>query len=70
MSEPRLRINRVAPIRICDNGGWTDIWFAANSQVFNIGVYPCAELRKSPGRPCTPATSTPWGAAMVENTEA
>ena len=21
-------INSVAPIRVCDNGGWTDTWFA------------------------------------------
>jgi D-glycero-alpha-D-manno-heptose-7-phosphate kinase len=33
-------INSVAPIRICDNGGWTDTWFAEYGKVFNIGVYP------------------------------
>ncbi len=25
---PLRIINSVAPIRICDNGGWTDTWFA------------------------------------------
>ena len=33
-------INSVAPIRICDNGGWTDTWFAEYGKIFNIGVYP------------------------------
>src|SRR5689334_7937413 len=38
-------INSVAPIRICDNGGWTDTWFAKHGQVFNIGVSPYAEVQ-------------------------
>jgi len=38
-------INSVAPIRICDNGGWTDTWFAEHGKVFNIGVYPYAEVQ-------------------------
>ena len=38
-------INSVAPIRICDNGGWTDTWFAGYGQVFNIAVYPYAEVQ-------------------------
>ncbi len=38
-------INSVAPIRICDNGGWTDTWFAEYGKVFNIGVYPYAEVQ-------------------------
>jgi D-glycero-alpha-D-manno-heptose-7-phosphate kinase len=38
-------INSVAPIRICDNGGWTDTWFAGHGQIFNIGVYPYAEVQ-------------------------
>ena len=42
----RLRvINSVAPIRICDNGGWTDTWFAEHGKVFNIGVYPYVEVQ-------------------------
>jgi D-glycero-alpha-D-manno-heptose-7-phosphate kinase len=42
----RLRvINSVAPIRICDNGGWTDTWFAGYGKVFNIGVYPYVEVQ-------------------------
>jgi len=38
-------INAVAPIRICDNGGWTDTWFAVYGKVFNIAVYPYAEVQ-------------------------
>jgi len=43
--EPRRVINSVAPIRICDNGGWTDTWFAEYGRIFNIGVYPYAEAQ-------------------------
>ena len=42
---PRRTINSVAPIRICDNGGWTDTWFAGHGRIFNIGVYPYAEVQ-------------------------
>ena len=45
MSKPLSIINSVAPIRIWDNGGWTDTWFAGHGQVFNIGVYPYAEVQ-------------------------
>jgi len=42
---PLFIINSVAPIRICDNGGWTDTWFAGHGRIFNIGVYPYAEVQ-------------------------
>ncbi|MBC8262953.1 MAG: GHMP kinase [Anaerolineales bacterium] len=42
---PLCIINSVAPIRICDNGGWTDTWFAEYGKIFNIGVYPYAEVQ-------------------------
>jgi len=42
---PLRIINSVAPIRICDNGGWTDTWFAETGKIFNIGVYPYAEVQ-------------------------
>lgn len=38
-------INSVAPIRVCDNGGWTDTWFARHGRVFNIAVYPYVEVQ-------------------------
>jgi len=43
--KPLRIINSVAPIRICDNGGWTDTWFAEHGKIFNIGVYPFAEVQ-------------------------
>ena len=42
---PNYIINAVAPIRICDNGGWTDTWFAEYGKIFNIGVTPFAEVQ-------------------------
>ena len=45
MKTPRRVINAMAPIRICDLGGWTDTWFAETGAVFNIGVYPYAEVQ-------------------------
>jgi D-glycero-alpha-D-manno-heptose-7-phosphate kinase len=44
-TRPLRIINSVAPIRICDNGGWTDTWFAEYGKIFNIGVYPYAEVQ-------------------------
>ncbi len=38
-------VNAAAPIRICDNGGWTDTWFAGHGKVCNIGVSPCVEVQ-------------------------
>lgn len=43
--EPLRVINAVAPIRICDNGGWTDTWFAGHGKIFNIGAYPYVEVQ-------------------------
>lgn len=38
-------INAVAPIRICDLGGWTDTWFAEHGVVLNLGVYPYVQCQ-------------------------
>ena len=35
----------LAPIRICDLGGWADTWFAKHGTVLNIAVSPYAECR-------------------------
>ena len=43
--KPLHMINATAPIRICDNGGWTDTWFAGRGLIFNIGVSPYAEVQ-------------------------
>lgn len=53
---PKRVINAMAPIRVCDLGGWTDTWFAETGAVFNIGVYPYAEVQiyvheSRPGEP-------------------
>ena len=38
-------VNAVAPIRVCDNGGWTDTWFAGRGAVCNVAVYPYVEVQ-------------------------
>jgi D-glycero-alpha-D-manno-heptose-7-phosphate kinase len=45
IDQPLRVINGVAPIRICDNGGWTDTWFAGHGKIFNIGVAPFVEVQ-------------------------
>jgi D-glycero-alpha-D-manno-heptose-7-phosphate kinase len=42
---PDRVINSRAPIRICDNGGWTDTWFAEYGRIFNIAVAPYAQVQ-------------------------
>lgn len=48
---PARVINSVAPIRICDNGGWTDTWFARRGKVFSIAVSPLVEVQLKVFRP-------------------
>jgi D-glycero-alpha-D-manno-heptose-7-phosphate kinase len=48
-SQRERSIRATAPIRICDNGGWTDTWFAGHGTVFNIGVTPCTEVNLTTG---------------------
>ena len=36
MKHKRRIINAVAPIRICDLGGWTDTWFSETGNILNI----------------------------------
>ena len=42
---PLCVVHATAPIRICDNGGWTDTWVARHGQVFNIAVRPLVSVR-------------------------
>jgi len=44
-TRPLRTVNSVAPIRICDNGGWTDTWFAGHGKIFNVAVSPYAEVQ-------------------------
>lgn len=48
---PSRILNATAPIRICDNGGWTDTWVAGRGKVFNIAVRPLVrvEIKVFPG---------------------
>jgi D-glycero-alpha-D-manno-heptose-7-phosphate kinase len=41
---PRI-ITALAPVRICDCGGWTDTWFARHGQVFSVAVSPYVEVQ-------------------------
>jgi D-glycero-alpha-D-manno-heptose-7-phosphate kinase len=45
-------VHASAPIRICDNGGWTDTWVARHGKVFNIAVQPLVfvDLQVFPAR--------------------
>ncbi len=51
LAPPHLPIEASSPVRICDNGGWTDTWFGAPGRVFNIAIRPGAEISicESPG---------------------
>jgi D-glycero-alpha-D-manno-heptose-7-phosphate kinase len=62
---PLAVVNSVAPIRICDNGCWTDTWFAGHGQVFNIAVYPYAEVQVA----VHPAGDTPERERIVLHAE-
>ena len=44
-TKPLYLINSSAPTRICDNGGWTDTWFAEYGSVFNIAIEPRAHVQ-------------------------
>jgi D-glycero-alpha-D-manno-heptose-7-phosphate kinase len=41
-------ITASTPIRVCDNGGWTDTWFGGPGRVFNIAVTPGVEVSIRP----------------------
>src|SRR5829696_8550971 len=38
-------VHATAPIRVCDNGGWTDTWVARHGKVFSIAVRPLVHVR-------------------------
>src|ERR1700719_3920435 len=37
-------IEASVPVRICDNGGWTDTWFGGPGRVLNVAVAPGVEV--------------------------
>lgn len=44
INEVRTVIEASAPVRICDNGGWTDTWFGGPGRVLNVAVTPGVEV--------------------------
>jgi D-glycero-alpha-D-manno-heptose-7-phosphate kinase len=61
-------IRGAAPIRLCDQGGWTDTWFAQHGCVFNLAAQPAVEveLRLCPADPAESVDpSGPSGATRV-----
>jgi D-glycero-alpha-D-manno-heptose-7-phosphate kinase len=44
-TQPLRVVNAVAPIRICDLGGWTDTWFAGHGRVLNLAVEPTVDVQ-------------------------
>jgi D-glycero-alpha-D-manno-heptose-7-phosphate kinase len=42
--EVRAVIEASVPVRICDNGGWTDTWFGSPGRVLNVAVRPGVEV--------------------------
>jgi len=51
-------VNAIAPIRICDIGGWTDTWFAKNGAVLNFAVYPQVEVQVNSKKSCNNGSIT------------
>ena len=43
-----LVIEASAPVRICDNGGWTDTWFGGPGRILNVAVTPGVEVSIRP----------------------
>ena len=43
--KPQIIVNAVAPIRVCDIGGWTDTWYSVHGAVFHIAIYPYVEVQ-------------------------
>ena len=43
-----LMIEASAPVRICDNGGWTDTWFGGPGRILNVAVTPGVEVSIRP----------------------
>ena len=39
-----MAIEVSAPVRICDNGGWTDTWFGGPGRILNVAVTPGVEV--------------------------
>jgi len=63
-------VTALAPIRICDCGGWTDTWFAGGGRVCHIAVAPYVEVqvavdRRRPGEPRVVVHAENYGTRYV-----
>lgn len=47
-------VEAVAPVRVCDVGGWTDTWFAAPGAVCGLAAGPGARVRIACGSAARP----------------
>ncbi len=56
-------IRATAPIRVCDNGGWTDTWFGGPGRVLNVAVSPGVEvsIRAARGPDAVTVVATTFG---------
>ena len=69
MPGPRY-ITALAPIRICDCGGWSDTWFAGHGQVCHVAVAPYVEVQvaaeaRRPGEPRVVVHAENYGTRYV-----
>ena len=53
--ESKRTISSMAPVRICDIGGWTDTWFAVHGGVLNLAVTPAVHVQLR----CAPSSGRP-----------
>jgi D-glycero-alpha-D-manno-heptose-7-phosphate kinase len=61
-----LRVRASAPTRMCDNGGWTDTWFARFGTVFSIAIEPRVDVeivsrRRAGSRPAVVIDARAFG---------
>lgn len=61
-----LRLRASAPVRICDNGGWTDTWFGGPGRVLNFAVSPRVEVTIRKAADDVPPPSNPLVLAALE----
>ena len=61
-----MPVTASAPVRICDNGGWTDTWFGGPGRVVNVAVTPRVEVTIRPARSELGAPGNPLVIAALQ----
>jgi D-glycero-alpha-D-manno-heptose-7-phosphate kinase len=61
-----MPIRSSAPVRICDNGGWTDTWFGGPGRVLNVAVSPRVEVTIRPASDDAPGPANPLVTAALK----